>query len=81
MFGVDRAEQARNRDLVLATITQDHLLKITMTAIDNAILGDPASRNWVTSFVLGNPEQIVKHKGDVDMPLKIVIETVSDRRD
>lgn len=52
---ITEEQQARNRELVMATITRDDLLSMTKTAITNAIAGDPASRNWVTSFVLGNP--------------------------
>lgn len=64
-------QQATNRDLVLSLVSVEALTAMTQTAMSQAEQGDPAARNWVSSYVLGNPknEHDVTVKGGVTIML------------
>lgn len=64
-------QQQRNRDLVMSVVSDDDLVKMTKTAMAQSQDGDPAARNWISSYCLGNPknEHDVNLKGTVTIVL------------
>ena len=51
---------------------------VVKRAVDQAIQGDAQARKFLAEYLLGKPEQVLKHAGVENMPL--LVEYVSDWR-
>ena len=71
-----RVYQQRMRAVFGEVVTQEDWLTVVAVALAHAKAGDKAAREWLAPWIVGKVPDEVKHTGDSDQPIEMVVKVV-----